>query len=78
MEPTFALLLRSWVRYCPMPRMENYRTEDLPLGPNISALAKWYHDRRLPTSLVKDITRQLLLGLDYLHDYCGIIHTGAT
>lgn len=29
----------------------------------------------LPVTLVKQISKQILLGLDYLHRYCGIIHT---
>lgn len=35
-----------------------------------------YEDGKLPIKAVKRITRQLLLGLDFLHRECGIIHTG--
>ncbi|PKY03351.1 kinase-like protein [Aspergillus campestris IBT 28561] len=34
-----------------------------------------YEGLRLPVKSVKVITRQLLLGLDFLHRKCGIIHT---
>ncbi|KAJ5577020.1 protein kinase [Penicillium sp. DV-2018c] len=37
-----------------------------------------YEDGRLPIKVVRTITRQLLLGLDFLHEECGIIHTGTT
>ena len=33
-------------------------------------------DRRIAPSIVKRVTRQVLLGLEYLHDVCGIVHTG--
>ena len=29
----------------------------------------------VPRSLVKVITRQILLGLEYLHDECDLVHT---
>ncbi|EPS95820.1 hypothetical protein FOMPIDRAFT_1131692 [Fomitopsis schrenkii] len=32
-------------------------------------------DRRIAPSIVKRVTRQVLLGLEYLHDVCGIVHT---
>ncbi|OSD01200.1 kinase-like protein [Trametes coccinea BRFM310] len=35
---------------------------------------RWNH-RVLPHPLVKHLTRQILLGLQYLHDECNIIHT---
>lgn len=35
-----------------------------------------YEDGRLPLKAVRTIVRQLLLGLDFLHRECGIIHTG--
>ncbi|KAL4786084.1 protein kinase [Aspergillus varians] len=34
-----------------------------------------YEHGRLPVKAVKAITRQLLLGLDFLHRECGVIHT---
>jgi len=37
--------------------------------------AKFKH-YRVPVSVMKDVVRQLLLGLDFLHRECGIIHTG--
>lgn len=45
------------------------------LGENLYGLIKRYHHRGIPISLVKQITKQVLLGLDYLHRHCGIIHT---
>ncbi|RJE27037.1 CMGC SRPK protein kinase [Aspergillus sclerotialis] len=40
----------------------------------IKATAR-YEDGGLPVKVVKVITRQLLLGLDFLHRECGVIHT---
>jgi len=37
---------------------------------------RWKYDR-IPQPLAKVITRQIILGLDYLHNSCGILHTGA-
>lgn len=45
------------------------------LGENLLALIKRYKHRGLPIRLVKQISKQMLLGLDYLHRVCQIIHT---
>lgn len=45
------------------------------LGENLLGLIKRYHYKGIPKVLVKQITKQVLLGLDYLHRECGIIHT---
>lgn len=45
------------------------------LGENLLGLIKRYEHRGIPVAVVKQITRQILLGLDYLHRKCGIIHT---
>ena len=45
------------------------------LGENLLGLIKRWNHRGIPMSLVKQITKQVLLGLDYLHRECGIIHT---
>lgn len=45
------------------------------LGENLLGLIKRYDHKGIPVPLVKQITRQILLGLDYLHRVCGIIHT---
>ncbi|KAK7435988.1 hypothetical protein CaCOL14_003813 [Colletotrichum acutatum] len=45
------------------------------LGENLLGLIKKWNHRGIPTALVKQITKQVLLGLDYLHRECGIIHT---
>lgn len=45
------------------------------LGENLLGLIKRWHHRGIPMPLVKQITKQVLLGLDYLHRECGIIHT---
>lgn len=46
------------------------------LGHHLNFQAIKYEGGRLPVKAVKTITRQLLLGLDFLHRECGIIHTG--
>lgn len=45
------------------------------LGENLLGLIKRWNHRGVPMPLVKQITKQVLLGLDYLHRECGIIHT---
>jgi serine/threonine-protein kinase SRPK3 len=45
------------------------------LGENLLGLIKRYNHRGIPMPLVKQITKQVLLGLDYMHRECGIIHT---
>ena len=48
------------------------------LGHHLDFQVAKYKDGKLPIKTVKIITRQLLLGLDFLHRECGIIHTGIT
>lgn len=45
------------------------------LGKNLLSLIKKYDYRGIPIPVVRNITRQILLGLDYMHRVCGIIHT---
>ncbi|KAE8321394.1 kinase-like domain-containing protein [Aspergillus sergii] len=45
------------------------------LGHHLDFQCAKYEDGRLPVSAVKVIARQLLLGLDFLHRECGVIHT---
>ncbi|RIB05930.1 kinase-like domain-containing protein [Gigaspora rosea] len=45
------------------------------LGENLLSLIKRYNHRGIPAHLVKQITKQVLMGLDYMHRECGIIHT---
>ncbi|TPX48798.1 hypothetical protein SeMB42_g02469 [Synchytrium endobioticum] len=45
------------------------------LGPNLLTLIRQYHHRGIPVNIVRRIIKQVLMGLDYLHRECGIIHT---
>ncbi|KAA1106997.1 serine/threonine protein kinase, CMGC group [Puccinia graminis f. sp. tritici] len=45
------------------------------LGENLLGLIKRYEYRGIPEPIVREVGRQILLGLDYLHRECGIIHT---
>jgi serine/threonine-protein kinase SRPK3 len=45
------------------------------LGENLLSLIRRYRHQGIPIGLVKQISAQVLCGLDYLHDKCGIIHT---
>jgi serine/threonine-protein kinase SRPK3 len=45
------------------------------LGSNLLDLIKHYDYRGIPLPLVKIITKQILIGLEYLHAKCKIIHT---
>ncbi|KIJ46149.1 hypothetical protein M422DRAFT_778509 [Sphaerobolus stellatus SS14] len=45
------------------------------LGENLLGLIKRYQNKGVPMHLVKQIAKQILLGLDYMHRQCGMIHT---
>ncbi|XP_055388914.1 SRSF protein kinase 3-like [Condylostylus longicornis] len=45
------------------------------MGPNLLSLIKQYNFDGVPIDLVRKIAAHLLVGLDYLHRFCGIIHT---
>lgn len=46
-----------------------------PMGPNLLSLIKQYKYRGIPIEVVKSITKQVLMGLDFIHTKCSIIHT---
>ncbi|OSX67959.1 hypothetical protein POSPLADRAFT_1130179 [Postia placenta MAD-698-R-SB12] len=46
-----------------------------PLGENLLALIERHKKAGVPPALVKLIARQILLGLEYLHDECDLVHT---
>jgi serine/threonine-protein kinase SRPK3 len=45
------------------------------LGVNLLEVIKRYNYKGVPIPLVRIMAKQLLLGLDYLHRICKIIHT---
>lgn len=45
------------------------------LGENLLSLIRRYKHRGIPVVFVKQIAKQLLLALDFLHRTCGVIHT---
>jgi serine/threonine-protein kinase SRPK3 len=45
------------------------------LGSNLLTLIKKYNHKGIPIAIIQRITKQILAGLNYLHDGCGIIHT---
>lgn len=45
------------------------------LGVNLLEIIKVYNYKGVPPSLCQKIVQQVLVGLDYLHRICGIIHT---
>lgn len=45
------------------------------LGRNFLSLIKAYDYKGMPMPLVREIARQSLIGLDYMHRFCGVIHT---
>ncbi|KZO92415.1 kinase-like protein, partial [Calocera viscosa TUFC12733] len=45
------------------------------LGENLLGLIKRHQNKGVPHHLVKQISKQILLGLDYMHRKCGVIHT---
>lgn len=46
-----------------------------PLGENLLALIERNKKKGVPRALVKVIAKQILLGLQYLHDECDLVHT---
>ncbi|KAL3293491.1 serine protein kinase Sky1 [Colletotrichum asianum] len=46
-----------------------------PMGPDLSILREEFPTPRLPVPLIKNISKQLLHALAYLHDQSGVIHT---
>ncbi|KAL9609607.1 MAG: hypothetical protein Q9167_005631 [Letrouitia subvulpina] len=45
------------------------------MGEDLVTLARRYSDKKLPIHIVKQVARQLFLGLDYLHRSCKVVHT---
>lgn len=45
------------------------------LGDNMLTWMKRYNYKGLPFSIAKKVARDILVGLSFLHDTCGIIHT---
>lgn len=45
------------------------------LGENLLGLIKRHQSKGVPAHIVKQISKQMLLGLDYMHRVCGVIHT---
>jgi serine/threonine-protein kinase SRPK3/serine/threonine-protein kinase SRPK1 len=45
------------------------------MGPNVLTLIKKYDFKGVPMEIVKKLAADCLVGLDYLHRVCGIIHT---
>ena len=45
------------------------------LGVNLLEIMKRYDYKGLPIPLVRRMAKQILIGLDFLHRYCKIIHT---
>jgi serine/threonine-protein kinase SRPK3 len=48
------------------------------LGHHLGFQITQYKQGRLPVWFVKEITRQMLLALDFLHSECNVIHTGSS
>ena len=46
------------------------------LGYHLGLQAAKFEQQRIPVAMMKEVARQLLQGLDFLHRECGIIHTG--
>jgi serine/threonine-protein kinase SRPK3 len=45
------------------------------LGVNLLEIIKLFDFKGIPIPLIRTIARQMLIGLDYLHRICGVIHT---
>ena len=42
---------------------------------NLLDILKRYNYEGVPMDICQEISRQVLIGLDYLHRFCGVIHT---
>jgi serine/threonine-protein kinase SRPK3 len=45
------------------------------MGVNLLEVIKRYNYKGVPINHVRRIAKQILIGLDYLHRICGVIHT---
>lgn len=45
------------------------------LGVNLLEIIKRYNYKGVPINLCRKIAKQVLIGLDFLHRICGVIHT---
>ena len=45
------------------------------MGVNLLELIKRYNYKGIPVEICKKIAQQVLIGLDFLHRVCGVIHT---
>jgi len=45
------------------------------LGVNLLEIIKRYNYKGIPMHLARIISKQILIGLDFLHRFCGVIHT---
>jgi len=45
------------------------------LSENLTSFSRRWNNDRISQALAKVITRQIILGLDYLHNSCSILHT---
>ncbi|KAJ7489156.1 kinase-like domain-containing protein [Mycena latifolia] len=45
------------------------------LGESLLGLIKRHQSKGVPIPLVKQVAKQVLMGLDYMHRYCDVIHT---
>lgn len=46
------------------------------MGENLDVFRRRFVTGQIPATLMKQIARQILLGLDYIHHSCNVIHTG--
>ena len=45
------------------------------LGPNMLSMIKRFDYKGIPMPMVREIAKQCLIGLDYMHRICKLIHT---
>ena len=45
------------------------------MGVNLLDIVKRYNYKGVPMNICKAIAKQILIGLDYLHRMCDLIHT---
>ncbi|KAG7087162.1 hypothetical protein E1B28_013143 [Marasmius oreades] len=56
--------------------IRRFQVSEIVERPTSWLTTEYFQTRGVPIPLVKQIAKQVLLGLDYMHRCCGVIHTG--
>ncbi|EGP82922.1 uncharacterized protein MYCGRDRAFT_50394 [Zymoseptoria tritici IPO323] len=75
-QPNGAHVLGLWDRFQLTGPNGRHECLVLPvLGGTLGVQARRFTQRRIPSGIMKGISRQLLIGLTFLHERCRVVHT---